>query len=55
MRERGWLAVIVVGLVAGAIGVGLVLAGRHLWLDHLALHELAVIEMQRQQPQGGQK
>jgi hypothetical protein len=27
---------------------------KHLWMDHLALHEIAVIEMQRQQrAQGG--
>lgn len=52
---RATLRPIVVGLLAGILGVGLALLGRHLWQDHLALHELAAIEVQRQvQQQQGQ-
>lgn len=39
---------VLVGLLAGMLGVGLALLARHLWQDHLALHELAAIEVQRQ-------
>jgi hypothetical protein len=38
---------VVIGLLAGILGMALVQVGRHLWQDHLALHELAQIEMQR--------
>jgi hypothetical protein len=45
--------VILISLVAGALGVWLGVAGlalvRHVSQDHQALHELAVIELQRQQ------
>lgn len=45
----------VTGLVAGIIGVLLMLGARHVWQDHAALHELAVIELQRQQQAGAAK
>jgi uncharacterized membrane protein YoaK (UPF0700 family) len=46
-----WNRVLAVGLcvVAGMAGMGAFLALKHVWMDHMALHELAVIELQRQQ------
>ncbi len=38
-------------LLCGMVGMAVWSAARHLWQDHLALHELAVIEMRRQQLQ----
>lgn len=35
-------------LVLGVLGMLAVLTGRHLWLDHEALHVLIQIEQQRQ-------
>jgi hypothetical protein len=54
MRRVNILTAVGVGLVAAVIGVALSLGVVHVWRDHLALHELALIEVQRQQ-QGGQK
>ena len=42
------------GLLSALLGMATWTVGRHLYYDHTALHELAVIELQRQQ-QGGQK
>ena len=41
------------GVVGILLGLLLFQIVRHLWQDHAALHELAVIELQRQQ-QGSQ-
>lgn len=48
---RGWAVPTLIGITAGIVGILLVLVAQHLWMDHRALHELAVIEMQRQQRQ----
>jgi hypothetical protein len=44
---RRWLLPITLGLLSALLGVAVITLGQHLWQDHLALHELAVIEMQR--------
>ena len=48
MITRYWKPV-VAGLLAAILGVWLTTIAKHLWQDHLALHELAVIELKRQQ------
>jgi hypothetical protein len=49
MRVIGMGKIALVGFLAGVLGVAMVWGARHVWMDHLALHELAVIEMGRQQ------
>lgn len=51
---RHWKS-LVIGLVGALLGVMLISISRHLWQDHAALHELAVIELRRQQQGGGLK
>ena len=48
--RRYWKPVII-GLLASGLGVLTADVGKHLWQDHLALHELALIEVRRQQGQ----
>lgn len=48
---KRWMLPVVIGLVSAIVGVLMSLAVKHVYYDHLALHELAVIEMQRQRPQ----
>ena len=48
MIRRYWKPA-AIGLLSAVLGMGLYSIGKHLWQDHLALHELAVIELKRQQ------
>ena len=52
MTFRKWIVPTVIGLAAGIAGIIMVGLAQHLWQDHLALHELAVIEMRRLQSGG---
>lgn len=51
----GWWKGALIGLLGGVLGVLLMLGAKHVWQDHAALHELAVIELQRQQQAGAAK
>ena len=48
---RKWALPVVIGLLSALAGVVAITLVKHAYYDHLALHELAVIEMQRQAPQ----